>query len=221
VLGYVAIIVIQFLLTIQRAHDMNVSGWLSLIILIPLAVLVFWLVPGTRGENDYGKPPPPKTAGVIVLACLAPLLSIGGILAAIAVPAYQDYTIRAQVSEGLNLAAAVRAAVEESFARTGAASADRVAAGLSAAATDTAGKYVASVDVDRGTIFITYGGDANAAIAGGIVALQPYVAGDRRVVWRCGHAAAPAGAAAMDASAIPAAAVTDVEPRHLPSRCCR
>src|SRR5687768_11741303 len=118
-LGYVALIVVQFLLTIQRAHDMNTTGWLSLIVFIPLAVLVFWFVPGTRGENDYGKPPPPNTAGAIVLACIVPVfMFVVGILAAIAIPAYQDYTIRAQVSEGLNLASAPKAAVADTFRRT-------------------------------------------------------------------------------------------------------
>src|SRR4029453_128138 len=46
-LGYIGIVVVQILLTIQRAHDMNVTGWLCLISLIPLAALVFWFVPGT------------------------------------------------------------------------------------------------------------------------------------------------------------------------------
>lgn len=94
-LGYLAMIVVQFLLTIQRSHDMNVTGWLSLISLVPLGVLVFWCVPGTPGENDYGKPPPPNTSGVVVLACLLPLIVIVGIVAAIAIPAYQQYAERA------------------------------------------------------------------------------------------------------------------------------
>ncbi|HEY3518503.1 MAG TPA: DUF805 domain-containing protein [Gammaproteobacteria bacterium] len=96
--GYIAIIVVQILLTIQRAHDMNVTGWLCLISLIPLAALVFLLVPGTPGENNYGKPPPPNTTGAVVLACILPIIMILGIVAAIAVPAYQDYAERAAAS---------------------------------------------------------------------------------------------------------------------------
>ena len=218
VLGYIAMIVIQFLPAIQRSHDMNVTGWLSLILLIPFGPFVFMLAPGTRGENQYGKQPPPNGAGVILLACLLPLFFVGGILAAIAIPAYQDYTIRAQVSEGLNLAAVVKAAVAETYARTGAAPADRAEAGLPADPTDTFGKYVTSVDVDRGTILVTYGGNANSMIAGTVLALQPYVA-DRSVVWRCGHAPTPTGAVAMDASVADSADVTDIEARYLPSAC--
>ena len=73
------------------------------------------------------------------------VVAIIGILAAIAIPAYQDYTIRAQVSEGLNLAAAAKAAVSESFLNRGVAPANRTVAGMSAAAADTAGKYVTAV----------------------------------------------------------------------------
>jgi type IV pilus assembly protein PilA len=219
VLGYVALLAVQFLLSIQRSHDMNVTGWLSLISLIPLGVLVFWVVPGTRGENDYGKPPPPNTAGAIVLACLLPVVAVGGILAAIAIPAYQDYSIRAQVSEGLNLAAAAKAAVANAYERTGVAPPDRVAAGMSAAATDSAGQYVASIDVDRGTVVVTYGSNANPVIANGVLALQPYVASDDSLVWRCGRAAAPGGAMEIDRAATPSHAATSIEPRYLPSAC--
>jgi type IV pilus assembly protein PilA len=199
---------------------MNTTGWLSVIIFIPLAALVFWLVPGTRGENDYGKPPPPNTVGVILLACIVPVLFfVGGILAAIAIPAYQDYTIRAQVSEGLNLAAGPKAAVADAYERTGAAPADRVEAGLSADATDTSGLYVTSVDVVDGTVLVSYGDNAHAALAGKVLALQPYVAAGRSIVWRCGHGAVAPGAVAMDERALTAAEATDLELRFLPSAC--
>ena len=78
------------------------------------------------------------------------VVAIIGILAAIAIPAYQDYTIRAQVSEGMNLAAAAKAAVSESFLNRGRAPANRTEAGMSTNATDTSGKYVTSVDVIDG-----------------------------------------------------------------------
>jgi uncharacterized membrane protein YhaH (DUF805 family) len=93
--GYVALFAISILLAIQRSHDMDASGWLSIVIFIPLVNLLFLFVPGTAGENRYGKPPPPNTAGVVVLACLLPAIAIIGIVAALAIPAYQDYAQRA------------------------------------------------------------------------------------------------------------------------------
>src|SRR5215211_5676461 len=93
------------------------------------------------------------------------VVAIIGILAAIAIPAYQDYTIRAQVSEGMNLAAAAKAAVAESFLNRGTAPANRTVAGMSDLATDTSGKYVSQVAVTNGTITVSYGNEANAQIA--------------------------------------------------------
>ena len=78
------------------------------------------------------------------------VVAIIGILAAIAIPAYQDYTIRAQVSEGLNLAAGAKAAVTEYFQDQGEWPANNKTAGLADNATDIAGKYVKSVTVSAG-----------------------------------------------------------------------
>jgi type IV pilus assembly protein PilA len=118
-------------------------------------------------------------------------------LAAIAIPAYQDYTIRAQVSEGMNLAAAAKAAVSESFLNRGRAPLDRVAAGMSPLPADTSGKYVTQVAVASGAIVVTYGNDANAVITGQTLGLTPYETGDLSVAWKCGGALQPAGTALM------------------------
>jgi uncharacterized membrane protein YhaH (DUF805 family) len=84
---YIAIIVVWVLLTIQRCHDMGASGWLALAAIIPLAVFVFWFVPGARGPNRWGAPPEPNSTGVIVLALLMVGLFGLGILTAILAPA--------------------------------------------------------------------------------------------------------------------------------------
>ena len=122
------------------------------------------------------------------------VVAIIGILAAIAIPAYQDYTIRAQVTEGLNLAGAAKAAVAESFSNTGVAPLGRTEAGMSATATDTNGKYVLSVDVTNGSITIAYGNAANASLTGTTLGLTPYQTLDKSVAWRCGGAGAPGNA---------------------------
>ena len=119
------------------------------------------------------------------------VVAIIGILAAIAIPAYQDYTIRAQVTEGMNLAAAAKAAVAETFLNRGTAPANRTVAGMSQNATDTVGKYVTGVEVANGIITITYGNESNAAINTATLRLVPYISNDNSVSWRCGGANAP------------------------------
>jgi len=150
------------------------------------------------------------------------VVAIIGILAAIAIPAYQDYTIRAQVTEGMNLAAAAKAAVSESFTNKGVGPATRTAAGMSPNAGDTAGKYVTGVLVTNGVIRITYGGaEVNAKIAAQTLELVPYVSADNSVEWRCGGAPVPTGSvglmpgAAAGGGTLAAAAFL----KYLPSAC--
>lgn len=96
VIGWIAIMVVGFMLTIQRCHDFNTTGWLSLLVLVPLVNLIFWFIPGTDGSNNYGDKTAPNGAGVIIAALIIPILFVGGILAAIAIPAYQQYVTRAK-----------------------------------------------------------------------------------------------------------------------------
>jgi type IV pilus assembly protein PilA len=130
------------------------------------------------------------------------VVAIIGILAAIAIPAYQDYTIRAQVTEGLTLASAAKAAVAESLANTGDWPLDNTVAGLDPVPTNISGKYVLSVTVSNGLITVVYGLLANAAITGGqnTIQLQPFVSLNNDVVWVCGEAAVPGGVNAVTAS---------------------
>jgi len=154
------------------------------------------------------------------------VVAIIGILAAIAIPAYQDYTIRAQVTEGMNLASAVKTAVAEDFASEGAWPVDLVDAGIvdaANAATPPTGKYVTGITITNGTVVITYGNQANAAIGTDTLTLRPRLSVNMDVVWVCG--AAPNPAATADAvngiPVIPAGAIAanPVINKYLPATC--
>jgi uncharacterized membrane protein YhaH (DUF805 family) len=96
-LAYVALAVFSILIAIQRSHDMNWSGWMLFLAIIPFVALIWVFKSGSAGANDYGNPPPPNTTGVKILGLLFPIIAVIGILAAIALPAYQDYLERAQM----------------------------------------------------------------------------------------------------------------------------
>jgi len=129
------------------------------------------------------------------------VVAIIGILAAIAIPAYQDYTIRAQVSEGLNLASGAKAAIAESFMDTGVMPANNLAAGMELN-TNINGKYVLSVTVAAGQVQVAYGVDANTSLTGAILLLTPNGASGGSVTWTC------TGGAVLGAN-----------PKWLPSAC--
>ena len=148
------------------------------------------------------------------------VVAIIGILAAIAIPAYQDYTIRAQVSEGMNLAAAAKAAVAESFLNRGLAPTNRTQAGMSANGTDTSGKYVTGVNVANGTITVTYGNEANAQINAATLEIVPYITPDRSIAWRCGDANAPINTTIMNGAVRTGGTLAGTNyVKYLPSAC--
>jgi len=113
------------------------------------------------------------------------VVAIIGILAAIAIPAYQDYTIRAQVSEGLNLSGGAKAGVTEYYQDRGVMPTSNTQAGL-AAGNQIVGKYVDGVTVGAlGVITVGYGNSAHATLAPGDLLLTPSTAAVGSVQWIC------------------------------------
>jgi type IV pilus assembly protein PilA len=114
------------------------------------------------------------------------VVAIIGILAAIAIPQYQDYTVRSKMTECLNLAAPAKLAVAETYASTGALPTDNATAGLPASISS---KYVASVLINgTGDIVITTaaaGIGGNPAMEGQTITLTPDVSNSGRVDWTC------------------------------------
>jgi type IV pilus assembly protein PilA len=145
------------------------------------------------------------------------VVAIIGILAAIAIPAYQDYVIRSQVSEGLAMAAAAKVSVAEYYANKGSWPGDNSAAGLGSAA-DIQGKYVESIEVGSGGITITYGNEANLNnLDGERVGLTPGASAAGDVIWKCGLSSDPSGWAGGVTSATEGS--TSVAGKYLPSSC--
>jgi type IV pilus assembly protein PilA len=149
------------------------------------------------------------------------VIAIIGILAAIAIPAYQNYTIRAQVTEGLSLAAGWKTAISEFYAQNGTFPVGANVTGDAthiAAAGASAGKYVSGITVVAGgEIVIAYGGpQANAKIpAASVLTLNPGLSANNDVVWVCGLATAPASLATAPAGAT----ATNIAASYLPASC--
>ena len=118
------------------------------------------------------------------------VVAIIGILAAVAIPAYQDYTIRAKVTEGLGLAGAAKTAVAETYSAKGAAPTNNASAGI-ATATSIVGNSVTSVTITgSGLITILYNATLGGSPSGNgqSVMLRPtFTAGG--VTWACNSAA--------------------------------
>ena len=140
------------------------------------------------------------------------VVAIIGILAAIAIPAYQNYTIRAQVTEGLNLADGWKTAIAEYYANSGVWPNLSNLTGTQA----STGKYVSSVTVASGVIQVTYGLQANSHISSQTLSVVPYTNGNNDIVWVCGSAAVPNSASLSGSGGTNA---TTIAAQYLPASC--
>lgn len=112
------------------------------------------------------------------------VVAIIGILAAIAVPAYQDYTIRSKISEGIAAIDSCKTSVSEYYQSNAALPATLADSGCSNVAT----QYVASMNVVAGSIQVTFGNVGGTA-TGDVLAYTPTVAGNYVTGWTCNGAA--------------------------------
>jgi type IV pilus assembly protein PilA len=160
-----------------------------------------------RLERDGGTAPG-ATAGVLIGVGFFGIFVLG-ILAAIAIPAYQDYTIRAQVIEGLNLASPIKYRVAD-YWTANATWPEQADLGAS----EVVGKYVSSVNVASGSVVITYGNQANSRLADQRLILVPGVLPDGEVVWACGYEQLP-----EEAQSAGGPYGSTLAPKYLPSVC--
>ena len=148
------------------------------------------------------------------------VVAIIGILAAIAIPAYQNYTIRAQVTEGLNLADGWKTGISEYYAQYGLFPScfDTTATGAAGCVSATGastGKYVTGIAINAGgQIAVTYGNQANNKLLNLILSLQPGLSANNDVVWVCGTAPTTGIYAAPTT-----ATTTNIPAAYLPTAC--
>jgi type IV pilus assembly protein PilA len=111
------------------------------------------------------------------------VVAIIAILAAIAIPAYQDYVTRSQISEGIVLASGAKNGVWDYHSAYGVFAANNEEAGLQTA-TSIRGNFVSQVEVTDGVVEVTFGYDVNAAVSGSTVLLSPTERGGS-IEWDC------------------------------------
>ncbi len=238
--AYVFGMTMSFVFAVRRLHDMDATGWWCLIIgaaalttilngcgLLPpslfwlpalmgladlILILLLLFKGGTQGDNRFGPPPPPNTAWVVAGAwsfLIVPFF--GGILAAIAIPASQDYIARSQMSEGIQLAGGAEVPVSDYYKKNNAWPADLSSLYGGPERAGHVGKFVATVTLAPGS-----GGSfgiiatmkeigVNRNISGKAVELWTADGGN---TWYCG----PASSNPVDPKFLPASCRDDNPP---------
>ncbi|EMS5263331.1 pilin [Neisseria gonorrhoeae] len=147
------------------------------------------------------------------------VIAIVGILAAVALPAYQDYTARAQVSEAILLAEGQKSAVTEYYLNNGEWPKDNASAGVASTPTDIKGKYVQKVEVNNGVVTAQMASTGvNKEIQGKKLSLWAKRQ-DGSVKWFCGQPVKRNDAANDDVTDDNGGKNNAIDTKHLPSTC--
>jgi len=139
------------------------------------------------------------TSNIILVVVPLFLVAVVGVIAGISIPAYNDYTVRAQVSEGLSLAGGAKVAVTEYHQEHQFFPVDNVTAGLPDPQ-QLSGAYTESITVDDGEIVVRYGNQAHEILDGQELQLMPVIGDGGAINWSC-------------------SARTEIAAKHLPAAC--
>jgi type IV pilus assembly protein PilA len=143
------------------------------------------------------------------------VVAIIGILATMAVPSYQQATIKKQVMQGVQFSSFAQEAVADYYRKRHALPPDNAAAGLPPPAKIT-GTFITRLEIKNGAITITFGNRVNRNIEGKKLTLRPAYVADSHVVpisWVCGRAQVPGGLTVNTAN------LTDLRVSFLPLDC--
>lgn len=151
---------------------------------------------------------------------LVAVVAVTAIVCALVYSAYRTHAVRTEVAEGIRAAARVQEAVVHAFQGLG--EAPGSAADVQVSAGELKGRVLEAISVVNGRVDLVFGGEADAAIAGRLLALTPYESASLAVVWVCGNeipgpGLRPLGFAGAGRQAAPVPAT--VEARFLPPEC--
>ncbi len=156
-----------------------------------------------------------KQGGFTIVELMV-VVTIIGILGALAIPAYLDYRTKAEVTDGIALIGNLKTAVAEFWNGNSAMPTSRGDLGLGPS-TDTQGEFVSQVDVDsNGSLIVTYGNEASPALAATTLIMAPYTDNDSNLTWICGTSPVPGGLGQPGGAGV---ALTTVDAKFLPSSC--
>jgi TM2 domain-containing membrane protein YozV/type II secretory pathway pseudopilin PulG len=180
------------------AHRFYLGKWWGIFYLLFFWTYIPWLVGliegivflSTSQENWNEKYNQGISAGsekgtvVVVLAVIVPAVAIIGVIAAVALPAYQDFTFRAKVSEAITISSNARLAVAEYAIREQQWPENHTTVGVEA---NPQSKYVSSIEIDKGVIYVNM--NADSGITGAVVYVPSY--SETGIDWSCKESTIP------------------------------